>query len=67
MKIQELGLQSVVDELRTCMTQQEGQIKELTDQVNNLETEAAQKPDVLDTEEYQQLKSGEEVYVLQFF
>ena len=62
MKIQELGLQSVVDELRTCMTQQEDRIKELTDQVNKLETEAAQKPDVLDTEEYQQLKSGEKVY-----
>lgn len=52
------GLESLVTELRTCTTQQEDEIKELSGQISKLEADAAKKPDVLDTEEYQQLKSG---------
>ena len=57
-KTQGSELESLVTELRTCTMQQEDRIQELNDQISKLEADLAQKPDVLDTEEYQQLKSG---------
>lgn len=57
-KIQGSGLEKLVGELRTHTTQQEDQITQLNSQIMELEAESAQKPNIIDTEEYQQLLSG---------